>query len=136
MNEELKPCPFCGAGNVILRKSERLHFSWVSCPDCGLEAPTETGVSDDDAVSYWNTRAALTIPQPAEARGIVEALRPFASVAEHDIGDDEADTDLFRPMHKHNKAQSLTVGDMRRALSALRANGAEREIALEGKGQR
>lgn len=58
----------------------------------------------------------------AEARvGELEAaLKPFAMVAEHDIGSDETDTDMFRPMNRHNRAPALTVGDLRRARATLR----------------
>ena len=48
-----------------------------------------------------------------------EALRPFADVATHDIGEDEDDADIFRPMTDHNRAAKIRVGDMRRALAAL-----------------
>lgn len=48
------------------------------------------------------------------------ALEIFAAIAEHDIGDDEADSDLFRPMTpKHCKARPLLVGDFRRAQAAF-----------------
>ena len=51
-----------------------------------------------------------------EAVSAHEALAPFAAVAEHDIGESESDTDLFRPMSaKHARAPLLTVGDLRRA---------------------
>lgn len=50
---------------------------------------------------------------------MIETLRPFAAVAQNDIGDDEADTDLFRPMSSHNRAPLLTVGDMRQAWAAF-----------------
>jgi hypothetical protein len=61
----------------------------------------------------------LTPRQLVEQRDALrEALEPFAAVAEHDIGEGEADIDLFRPMN-HNRAPLLTVGDLRRALAAL-----------------
>lgn len=51
-----------------------------------------------------------------------EALEPFARIAEHDIGEDEADIDLYRPMSARNaRAPLLTVGDLRRARAALSA---------------
>jgi len=65
-----------------------------------------------------------------------EALRPFALVAMHDIGDDEADTDLFRQMTKYNKAPQITVGDLRRARRAYEACGedqSELEAAHEAR---
>jgi hypothetical protein len=56
----------------------------------------------------------------AENEQLREALEPFADVAEYDIGGDEADTDLFRPIDRKNAvANQITVGDMRKALSAL-----------------
>lgn len=54
----------------------------------------------------------------AAAPDMSEALRPFALVAEHDIGSDEDDADLFQVMSVHNHAPKLTVGDLRRALAA------------------
>lgn len=48
-----------------------------------------------------------------------EVLGPFAKVAEHDIGVDEADSDHFRPMYRHNRAPLITVGDLRSASRAL-----------------
>lgn len=57
-------------------------------------------------------------PQPAAVDGLVEALRPFALVAEHDIGEDESDFDLFKSL-SYNHAPRITVGDIRRAHQAL-----------------
>ena len=49
-----------------------------------------------------------------------EALRPFARIAEADIGEDEADEDTFRVMSRqYARAPLLTVGDLRRARSLL-----------------
>ena len=53
----------------------------------------------------------------AEAR---KALEPFALVAEHDIGDDETDSDAFRPMPKpFSHAPEITVGHLRAARRVL-----------------
>jgi len=50
------------------------------------------------------------------------ALEPFAQVAEHDIGDDEADEDRFTPILGNlNRAPLITVGHFRRARAALEA---------------
>lgn len=52
---------------------------------------------------------------------MAEALERFADVAEHDIGEDESDDDLFKPMPpEHAKAFPLTVGMFRTARDALR----------------
>jgi hypothetical protein len=49
-------------------------------------------------------------------RALREALKPFAAVAEYDIGQDETDADIFQPMRSgYNRAPLITVGDMRRA---------------------
>jgi Lar family restriction alleviation protein len=58
-SEALLPCPFCGAGNPSLQVNSHAGMSWVACSQCGIEAPSETGVSADDAVNYWNRRAPL-----------------------------------------------------------------------------
>jgi hypothetical protein len=51
-----------------------------------------------------------------------EALAPFAAVAEADIGDSETDEDRFVPMSFQTaRAPQITVGDMRRAATAIRA---------------
>ena len=52
------------------------------------------------------------------------ALKPFADVAENDIGDDETDADIFRPITgRYNHAPLLTVGDLRTAAAALKETG-------------
>lgn len=58
MASELKPCPFCGGTDVNLYHSAKTFMSWVSCKSCGLEAPSETGITDAEAITYWNTRSA------------------------------------------------------------------------------
>lgn len=68
-------------------------------------------------------RAAANAHLIAAAPSLLEALAPFARVAEHDIGQDEADEDTFRPMSSRNQAPLLTVGDFRRALAAIREAG-------------
>lgn len=67
MQSELKPCPFCGSSDVHLRQNPTAKMSWVSCVGCGMEAPSETGVVDDDAVAYWNRRAKAALSTNMEA---------------------------------------------------------------------
>lgn len=55
----------------------------------------------------------------AEEEKLRGALRPFAEVAKHDIGEDESDNDWYRPMTAHNRAAQLRVGDLRRALLVI-----------------
>ncbi|WP_181153670.1 Lar family restriction alleviation protein [Brucella pituitosa] len=54
--QTLKPCPFCNSTDVSVNRSEKDCMSWVSCKSCGLDAPSETGQTDEDAISYWNAR--------------------------------------------------------------------------------
>lgn len=58
----------------------------------------------------------------ADNKRLREALEPFANVAEHDIGGDEDDGDIFWPMSnaRYSMAGRLRVGDLRRARAALR----------------
>lgn len=70
---KLKPCPFCG-GEPTLHQPRRALGAWISCAQCGLEGPTETGVTDDDAARHWNTRA-----EPAPAPDAVK-IEPVGSV--------------------------------------------------------
>lgn len=57
------------------------------------------------------------------AAELTEALKPFAAVAEHDIGADESDEDLFKQMRRHNHAPLLRVRDLRKALAVVSAAG-------------
>lgn len=77
----------------------------------------------------WTAHESATAADALGRRvqALEEALRPFAAVAERDIGTDETDGDLFRSANKHNRAPLLTVGDLRRAAAALSAGGAGRE---------
>ncbi len=58
----------------------------------------------------------------ARIRELEDGLRPFAAVAEHDIGESEADEDRYRPMERHNRAPIPTVGDFRRARALIERN--------------
>ncbi len=57
----------------------------------------------------------------AENERLRKALEPFARVAEHDIGDDEDDTDTFWPMSnaRYSMSGRLRVGHLRAARLAL-----------------
>ena len=56
----------------------------------------------------------------ARVAELEEALEPFAEVAEHDIGSDEADHDCFCVMKKYNRAPALIVAHFRTARAALK----------------
>lgn len=50
---ELKPCPFCGSGDVICDMFEDVYF--VECWDCCAKVESFNGL--EDAVAGWNARA-------------------------------------------------------------------------------
>ena len=60
----------------------------------------------------------------AENERLREALRPFADVADLDIGDDEDDDDIFWPISnaRYSMAGRLRVGDLRKACSTLKGD--------------
>lgn len=58
----LLPCPFCGFDRPETHDNVVADMSWVACGQCGLEAPSETGVTKEQAVRYWNTRAIAALP--------------------------------------------------------------------------
>lgn len=99
-----------------LAKYGEPNFSWSIHKEAmsDLLARAEKAEAERDALSE-------------RVRVLEEALQPFADVAKHDIGTDEADCDAFRPMFGVNRAPYLTVGHMRRALRALSSGEASRD---------
>lgn len=90
MSEELKPCPFCGGVDVKLRQHLATNMSWVSCTECGLEAPSETGWTDDISIEYWNTRSDAA--KDAEIEKLkAELAATYEELIDH-TGDDLNDT--------------------------------------------
>jgi len=64
----------------------------------------------------------VRLPDDDLLRQAIEALRPFAEVAERDIGESETDAEIFRPMGSgNNRVPLLTVGDLRKASAVLAA---------------
>ena len=90
---------------------------WV-CFHCGQRFVTPEGAELHFGVKPDATPSCLAAKDVEIAR-LREGLRPFAAIAEHDIGADEADTDRFRPSWKYNRAPHLTVVDFRRILALL-----------------
>lgn len=65
MHEELKPCPFCGSKNIVVRKYTAVagvHY-YVQCDSAngGCGAEFESRVSRKDAIKAWNKRVAEVV---------------------------------------------------------------------------
>ena len=55
MSEQIKPCPFCGSQPTILTE-ENTACWYVEC-DCEAQGPHES--TSEQAITAWNTRAAM-----------------------------------------------------------------------------
>lgn len=59
MENELKPCPFCGDPDVKLFRAHKENGArWVECITCLTEGPV--GFTDRSASVAWNRRAEPT----------------------------------------------------------------------------
>lgn len=56
MNEELKPCPFCGATDAEPWTDDYDH-DVVFCRHCGATGPQ--GTTQERAIKHWNKRTEL-----------------------------------------------------------------------------
>ncbi|MCA1490148.1 hypothetical protein I6F11_04340 [Ensifer sp. NBAIM29] len=74
-------------------------------------------------VVFKTVRRLISPPTSNDAlvERLAKALEPFAEIADRDIGEDEADSDIFTPLSKYNLAPRPTVGMFRAARSALTA---------------
>lgn len=54
MNEELKPCPFCGNKNIRIWGGENT-FPYVECSNC--IASTASELTREEAIKNWNRRS-------------------------------------------------------------------------------
>lgn len=100
---------------------------WTLDQDAALHLGREEDAQRIIDYYGWTRAKAVEHMWPASGREAHEvnqlrdALAPFAAVADSDIGQDETDTDVFKPIRSgHNRAPLITVGDMRRALSVSR----------------
>lgn len=50
---ELKPCPFCGSGDVTCERFEDVYY--VECLSCSAKFESYNGI--EDALAGWNARA-------------------------------------------------------------------------------
>lgn len=60
MNEELKPCPFCGGKAEIIRFGTPRWSAIVECMKCG--GGLESGDEGEESGKRWNTRASQWQP--------------------------------------------------------------------------
>jgi Lar family restriction alleviation protein len=72
--QSVLPCPFCGGGSVSVHGPRGSLGAWVACSSCGLETPTETGVTTEQAFAYWNRRASALESTPAPVSEITEDM--------------------------------------------------------------
>jgi DNA-binding MarR family transcriptional regulator len=83
--------------------------------------------ADHGAQAHFDRETLLRLLDAAreELREVKKATVPFVETLEADIGSEEEDEDLFRPVARHtNCAPLLTVGHFRRLAAALtRAQG-------------
>lgn len=77
MHEELKPCPFCGSKNIVVRKYTAVagvHY-YVQCDSAngGCGAEFESRISRKDAIKAWNKRVEEVVHcKECKWRGIEE----------------------------------------------------------------
>lgn len=50
--EELKPCPFCGGREIIIKRGK--YVWWCKCKHCGTESGVR--VKKREAIEAWNRR--------------------------------------------------------------------------------
>ena len=55
MSDEIKPCPFCGSGNVYVEQIGRGGYFNICCGSCLANVPLSG--SRETAVAAWNSRA-------------------------------------------------------------------------------
>ena len=119
--EMLAPCPFCGGAaewHDITEADETANIggSCIVCTRCQACGPVQFG-EKDTIIEQWNRRSDATLT--ALRQRVVEVVGPFAATAEADIGESEADADLFRSAHPHNHAPQITVGHFRAARALI-----------------
>lgn len=95
----------------VMAEADRRHATALAAKDAELAEAWQRYVDANEA--RIDAEAQL-----AEAR---KALEPFAAVAEHDIGDDETDDDIFWPISnaRYSMSGRLRVGHLRAASRAL-----------------
>lgn len=90
MNEELKPCPFCGETRLTIEDNQKVRDVHVLCKDCGAKTSFD-GIRYDVA-GRWNIRPVEHALQKrieeleAENGRLREALKEIAEFANDEYG--------------------------------------------------
>jgi hypothetical protein len=113
--ERLLPCPFCGHDAAASDGGNGLHFR-VICNNSNCRAAGPLERCSADAISTWNTRAALEAG--SGDGGLREALKPFADAIE-EWGGDRAEPQKVS-VWEHPIAMLVSVEDFWRAYDAVR----------------
>jgi hypothetical protein len=102
-------------------RDEALSAVAAGCYEAALKGGSELW-QHTVALGVERQRAAESRASSLEAQlaGAKEALEPFAQTAEHDIGSDETEADIFQQC-QHNRAPKITVGHFRRARAVYEA---------------
>ena len=73
MNDNLKPCPFCGGKAQFARGFDHGEIGairWVSCTRCGAMTLSKLYKTEEEAAVVWNTRYEYTcciFPKPSDS---------------------------------------------------------------------
>lgn len=100
------------AGGLVERLRDRAESYRMGGPSSEHTA----AILDEAATALASERAAHTETK-REMEEALNALEPFAAVAEHDIGEDETDDDIFWPISnaRYSMSGRLRVGHLRAA---------------------
>ncbi len=58
MQTKLKPCPFCGGTDIMIK--DEGNWSYIWCGDCLMASWQREACSVDDNVEAWNKRTIIT----------------------------------------------------------------------------
>jgi len=108
-NQQLLPCPFCGASAAFFdtEEGENADGKWIQCTDCGVSSmirfPLKEGVHDM-LIEAWNRRVA--VPEtPAECPGHYKvAARNVCTMFPHCLCSPEARAAEATEDARHQKA--------------------------------
>lgn len=75
MEQELKPCPFCGNGRITLHGSDKFYYAICHRDEGGCEAIGPSGVTNEAAANKWNRHAEMK--PAAKTTEIVSDKPPF-----------------------------------------------------------